>query len=1318
MAYNSINYNLWYLNINSNSGVAIGKCGHVGSNLTDLDITAGLITASQQLNNEMVNNNETSKYHVEEIKGGAKRVILYSTWANELQNPELSFSPPIITSMLQVSGPEMEKGLQNKILLFLKDLNDQIIFRFLLGELIPERTIEPIIHVDILNHLIKKYNEDQKGLLNGTSQNLEELIKNHLLEILDEDPKILTSLLSKIPLESTFFQQKYVRKIKQLKKFIKDEIREFLTIEYFLTRLRQEKVYGENNSFKEIKQHYNVYLDKQETFLQNRNALKVALERSILTIEDLAIRINKISNKKVFKLFFDLKQILPQMSDIEIFIKKMVSELKGNTDLQILEAIKERCEFKGIDINRALIEEGIIPKEDAKESYKKIKELQSNLQSIISLAQKLTESDTKETLDRLQEMFVQLLREKPNFNFQEEKEKIKSHLFSSLIGQSGLKDLIKEYSSYKSYQEFTKRKIKKLRQNIVTKIIDSLFSKIFHSFNHFKYVVSYPKEFKHLIIKGTIDSLTRFLYKIQDFSFASLMDRILSQIKSTNLIKYYSSRLLRSFLANFLLENILEHPFIIRDKNPVIAFDTYSLKFCSEVIKNSGLNEDIYEIIDKMVLPEEIKESFVQIMDTSGLTTEDIINELKHSRNTIISWLDKIEKSTNKLSRVKKNITSQHLIDLSLEFIKENRDNKDKQLEKGIYFIKEQILKNLKEGSKDFIQLQELYTDKNEVRALREKLKEIEKDATTIFGGKRPYNKFISIINSLLSDHFTKAKEEIAEILKELDYLVDTNKTDNVKKVLNKLENFRKLIEDSEEVKELELKLSKMFEYERFKALYTKLNTLDNQFLKLEKYPHIRGLLKTASSSEPIFGKSRIEYKYESYNLLLEALIEIYAIIYEDYFGKFSFEDTKGIIFSDLKVSINLGKIFNYQYKLAKELYQFQIGLDQFKHFLKTSQDYSHKFDLINFSFILNFLPNFMKKREYNSFELWEFFTTQEHLHSFFEYILDYYSQPAKIKELKEMTRKVYEETLDYVNGSSKKPIIPDELRVLKNDQLDILFRIIENAKKNDKSFYRKGNHSDKSHPSNEYNFSSISMKKLEKFIEQIDEIRDILQDDIDYLFKKLSYEAAELKPLDEIIEEIHDDLKDEIKREVEKYSLSEYDFEDINKIRIMSYLNPIRYELPLDIKLYLINEGRYNRKTMEGVIKGSTRISDAFKFIVNGALLKDPLLKKILKIRVKMPKDDKIMFPYTLEVPQEISQRNKLEIFGKSAVWDPRDQNLLLGFELSTNEDNINICEQIIKADINQKISKELRPLMNILNRYSEEIHTGFTTVYKKLFE
>ena len=94
--------NLWYLNINSESGTAIGKCGSRNSSLSDIDIVAGFITASQQLSHEMVTSDEVSKYGSENIKGGGKRFSFPTTWGNEItsnNNIKPQDSIPIINLM-------------------------------------------------------------------------------------------------------------------------------------------------------------------------------------------------------------------------------------------------------------------------------------------------------------------------------------------------------------------------------------------------------------------------------------------------------------------------------------------------------------------------------------------------------------------------------------------------------------------------------------------------------------------------------------------------------------------------------------------------------------------------------------------------------------------------------------------------------------------------------------------------------------------------------------------------------------------------------------------------------------------------------------------------------------------------------------------------------------------------------------------------------------------------------------------------------------------------------------------------------------------
>jgi hypothetical protein len=1302
--------NVWYLNINSNNGLAIGKCGNKGSNLTDLDITAGLITASQQLNNEMVKNNETSKYHIEEIKGGAKRLLLYSNWANDLSNQNQKREIPIITSMLQVSGPEMDEFKYNQILLFLRDLNDEIIYRFMLGELIQERSIEPIIHIDILNQLIKK----REGILGKTSNYLEELVENSLSTIFKDNMKLLSLFLSKLPLESTFFQQEYVNKYTELQKFIKKEISQFLLIEAALQEVRKEKIYSEDNSFSGLRLKYNEYLDKQETYFQNKNALKIALERSILTIEDLILKCDQLKDKNNVRSFYELRQSLPPVVDIEDFLEKILKELEEGRNPEQLKSIKENYSYKASDIPKHLIEEGIIAKEESKELYKKLKSLKENLQSIISIAENLAKSDKKRILGGLRDEFEEIIQKSPQF-----KEEVKNEFYIDIretvritnTQYNKIKDTI---VSGETYQDNIKKLMKKLRKNLLTNVLDALFSEIFHSYSHFKYVLAYSKDFKQLLINKSIQAINDFYKKIHCYSFANILFDVLGNVDSNNPIQYYSTYLLRSFLSNFLVENFCEHPFAITEENPVLAFDTYSLKFCAEIIKNSGLNERVYKIIEQMNLPEDFKESFIQIIDSSGLIIKDVVAELKDSHEIFNSWLTHIDDLNNSLERVKKNVTPQIFFDQCEQFIEEHKSNTDKEIKKGIYFIKDTILQGTKKGTEQRKELIKNYKKEIELQELREKLKKIEKDAQEIFGGKRPYNKIISRVNSLLSNQLSKDKEVIQVFIEDVNSLVESRETKNLKSTLNKIDNFKRFFDDKKKLKDLEAKLKKVFEYERFKDLYHKLDSLNNQFLKLEHYPHIKGLLKTISSSEPLFGKSNIEYKYKSYDLFLEALVEMYALIYQDYYGSFSFKDAKGI-FSDFKISINLGKTFTYQYEQAKKQYYFKTGLDRLQDLFKTIEDYQKKFDYINLNYLFNYVKSFQKKNNLPGIKLVRSFHDKKHFKQFFDYIIDRLSDKKRRSELQEAIRSLYNSLERYLINGGRKPRFPEELKIFNNQQLNILRGIVENVQNSDRSYYTDGSHPDKEHPSNRFNLDEVSKRKLRKFVENIEEMDDLLINDIGYLFKKLSYEREQLRPINEIIEQVHENLKDTI--ESETYALLEsMNFEGINKIRIMSLLNPTKYELPLDIKLYLINKGKYNRKTIEKLTKASTKISEGFKFIINGAPMEDPQLKKMLKKKLKIKEDNTVLFPYELNIPQEISKTTKSALFGKYAIWE--EESKLEGFRLNTDEFHKQTYGQVLKASINRKIWKELKPLMDIFTRYSKKIHTRFKTVYKKLFE
>ena len=74
-----------------------------------------------------------------------------------------------------------------------------------------------------------------------------------------------------------------------------------------------------------------------------------------------------------------------------------------------------------------------------------------------------------------------------------------------------------------------------------------------------------------------------------------------------------------------------------------MALDSYSLKFCSELLNDAGLNKEIYKEIEKMKFSQNFKESFIQILDNFVLTRDNAIQELKNSHELFNSWLKKID---------------------------------------------------------------------------------------------------------------------------------------------------------------------------------------------------------------------------------------------------------------------------------------------------------------------------------------------------------------------------------------------------------------------------------------------------------------------------------------------------------------------------------------------------------------------------------------------------------------------------------------------------------------------------------------------------
>ncbi len=324
--------NIWYLNVNSESGTAIGKCGSKGSNLTDLDITAGFITASLQLSHEMVKSDEVSKHNFEDIKGGAKRLTLYSTWANEISigGPDENYIP-VITSMLQVSGPKMKEHEYGNILRFLHDINDEIIYRFMLGELTKERTIDPIVNIDIINNVLKKHPVSKKGRLIGIkSEILAQLIPKTLKKIFKSDVHTLNHFFSKIPLEITCHQDNYELNVNELGKVIKRDINNFLVAEKKLNYIRKIKIYREENSFSQLRDKYNSYLDKEESFFEKNRALIISLEKWHLSLDEVYTELKDSKQYDNADKILKIQDLLPKTNLLNDFIKIIRKEFAAD----------------------------------------------------------------------------------------------------------------------------------------------------------------------------------------------------------------------------------------------------------------------------------------------------------------------------------------------------------------------------------------------------------------------------------------------------------------------------------------------------------------------------------------------------------------------------------------------------------------------------------------------------------------------------------------------------------------------------------------------------------------------------------------------------------------------------------------------------------------------------------------------------------------------------------------------------------------------------------------------------------------------------
>ena len=112
-----------------------------------------------------------------------------------------------------------------------------------------------------------------------------------------------------------------------------------------------------------------------------------------------------------------------------------------------------------------------------------------------------------------------------------------------------------------------------------------------------------------------------------------------------------------------------------------------------------------------------------------------------------------------------------------------------------------------------------------------------------------------------------------------------------------------------------------------------------------------------------------------------------------------------------------------------------------------------------------------------------------------------------------------------------------------------------------------------------------------------------------------------------------------------------------------------------------------------------------------------DPLFNNVLNMRINNDKENEEYLEISLNLPKSILRQNRNKIFGPNAVWDRKDKSILKGFKLPFDMVNKETFGQALRSDVFNRVRNELKPIINFMNKYSREIHSGFDEVYNKLY-
>ncbi|MHA1734673.1 MAG: hypothetical protein ACTSU5_22275 [Promethearchaeota archaeon] len=1332
------------------SGELLGL-GMGGSGFADGSLITGFISAFRQFGREMVTEeSQVSNSSWENQAGGSKRLIFHTTWGKEVSRgvpgaPQL----PEISTICQVGGPALGDQEYAMIESLISHLNDEVLYRMMVGEVFPDRSVEPWVAVDILDSVLSRFPAKSRNRILGKVQTegtaLEQVVSEKLDEVFSENQKILSKFLERVPLGASCDQAEYERTIASLQDYVEGEIREFYEAEEFLERARK-KIRGPGNNLVQIREEYGRFQDKQLSYIQNRNALSLSLEAPRLLFSELRRDLRNYAGQEPVKGLLELGNILPRPDEVE----ELMSRIQENP--AELEKYGTIASFDFDRVTRFLEQKGV-----DNGTTSKITVLGENLAGVVELLRRIASlsEGTENRLLNLQGSYLLLCSEDA---LSEE----------AKPGDASIQDIQALLEDEPEHQQIDDTPVAKagggvpnpgdeleavihtLRSNLVHQVIAALYEKVFNEYAFLKYVVVYGGNLKKTVLAKVLDAIRRFTARIQDFSFAALFERTLKGIRGNTgglePVQRYAIFLLLSYLHPFLRRHFKNDPFLIDHENPVIAIDTYSRQFCAEIIKGVGLEGAFYEQAEALPLPRRYVESFIQAFDAAGLTRESVIRELRGAGGTFQSWVGQVDQQISELGSAVSRFDPRKIVDYCRKtLLVDPGKYQTREMVEKVKWRNEFVKRVVFQGEESDARVLALYSSLGNVRKILESIEGLTRGLTgknlqdfyRLRFSKSQYTTLLSDFKALLGSLLLREREKVKGFLESHEEFTSEVSAPRVDEILDSIGSVEDLV-DPAKLAAFKARIRDVTGGDVLDKLLNRLEEIDNDALNLKNFAHFKGILRNVTRP-PDTRESPVQKKAQAQQHLMEALIQTYSVAYEDYFGRIVPDDqgngapqsgrggsrrSKGTS-KVPAITLEPGRTFENRYCLAKEHLKLMFGLRALGNLLATTTSGGLKSKTFRLAYAMNYLPAYMEDRGFtSSVEMLQAFSGPAEARDFLTGFLVEKVRERKGK-IKEQVRKLFEGTRDFVTGRSKvKPAAPSfEVKMLAFESFTNLLKVLELATPRDKIYYRDGKNSPKGHPSRDHNLKKVA-RRIEGDLERLDDLDARIEEDVRDLLKNYKYVPPGIPSLETLLGAAVAELRSRLEGLT---FLPDLDLEAVTKVRVSSFLDSQRYVVPQEVTLKLVNEGKLNRRYIDGVVHTSMKVGEIYQHVLSGVLGRDETFSQVLTKEVKNNGKngrgpDKYL-SLLIKVPEALTEGTLGKVFGPGAVWTEEGEAgrklAVRGYKLLFDARDLDGEDfgTVLSAKVTEEALDELEPVLEFLNQYSRNVHSGFDRVYESLF-